>query len=830
MPEVKDMDLVREYVRCESEAAFAQLVRRHINLVYSVALRCVANAEDAQDVTQTVFLILAKKAAGLCDRAVLAGWLYETTRFTAAHLRRARARRHARDQEAFMQSSQDKSDTDSVWKQLAPHLEEAMSHLGEKDRALLVLRFYENKSGAEAAAMLGIAENAAYKRTTRAVEKLRSFFSKRGIVLSGAAVAGAISANAVQAAPACWAASIAAMAVKGAAAGSSTLALLPGTMRLMTWAQYRISLGLSAVVVITAGVLISSLYDRKINSPSLAANAPTANPAVLEAPDTPKPREPFASTMHLTLYTPPGGIAVQPDGKILAAATLGGFVVDEQTGALSYYTRGAFRFNADGSLDRGFYCEVDRSGNSAAMMAHLNVREDGKIFMTGLFNSVDGKPRPGYAMLLSDGRVDESFEPWRGSPNVPQRTFLPGGTVPATLLSDGSVAVMSGAIEGPRAPHPLTVYRLDSSGQLMTPTHTNSPSSEFSRPSGLILTLGPVGFWARKPIDWTRDTPSARRAPFQAGAAASDLPGRAPVVDLPFERWTEPPSAVDAAKVFQALFEEVPLELCRYAVRLPDGGVILAIRDEVVNGSMKARGRFMRFDKDWRPDFNFMSLFEADLRSCLTLKLLKDGKLLVAGMIGTINEENFNGLVRLETNGAIDRSFRCETTNSTAGRIMGLAIQTDGRIVIGGYFDTVNGIFCHHLARLNPDGSLDPTFQPPFTTWEGLRAWRSIPVQHLAHSTMAPNTNTATNGSGTSPAIVPPETVLITSMQLDDDVVVIQISGNPRQAYILQARNSAGATGWSNIQTNQANAAGISVFRDEESKNHSMRLYRIASP
>lgn len=706
MPEVKDMDLVREYARCESEAAFAELVRRHINLVHSVALRCVANAEDAQDVTQTVFLILAKKAAGLCNRAVLAGWLYETTRFTAAHLRRARARRHARDQEAFMQ------------------------------------------------------------------------------------------------------------------------------MRLMTWAQYKIPLGLSAVVVITAGVLISSLYDRKINSPSLAANAPTANPAVLEAPDTPKPREPFASTMHLTLYTPPGGIAVQPDGKILAAATLGvgGFVVDEQTGALGYYTRGAFRFNADGSLDRGFYCEVDRSGNSAAMMAHLDVREDGKIFMTGLFNSVDGKPRPGYAMLLPDGRVDESFEPWRGSPNVPQRTFLPGGTVPATLLSDGSVAVMSGAIEGPRAPHPLTVYRLDSSGQLMTPTHTNSPSSEFSRPSGLILTLGPVGFWARKPIDWTRDTPSARRAPFQAGAAASDLPGRAPVTDLPFERWTEPPSAVDAAKVFQALFEEVPLELCRYAVRLPDGGVILAIRDEVVNGSMKARGRFMRFDKDWRPDFNFLSLFEADLRSCLTLKLLKDGKLLVAGMIGTINEENFNGLVRLETNGAIDRSFRCETTNSTAGRIMGLAIQTDGRIVIGGYFDTVNGIFCHHLARLNPDGSLDPTFRPPFTTWEGLRAWRSIPVKHLAHSTMAPNTNTATNGSGTSSAVMPPETVLITSMQLDDGVVVIQISGNPRQAYILQAGNSAGAAGWSNIQTNQANAAGISVFRDEESKNHSMRFYRIASP
>ena len=202
MPDANDMDLVRDFTRQNSEAAFAELVRRHINLVYSVALRYTGHPEDAQDVTQMVFLILAQKAAGLRERTVLTGWLYETTRFTAAKVLRTKARRAAHELEACMQTTLNESDSGDVWRQLAPHLEEAMGRLGEHDRTLLALRFYENKSGAEAAALLGIREVTAHKRTARAVEKLRKFFATQGVTVSASGLVVVITANAVQAAPA----------------------------------------------------------------------------------------------------------------------------------------------------------------------------------------------------------------------------------------------------------------------------------------------------------------------------------------------------------------------------------------------------------------------------------------------------------------------------------------------------------------------------------------------------------------------------------------------------------------------------------------------------
>jgi RNA polymerase sigma factor (sigma-70 family) len=254
MPDANDMDLVREFARNNSEAAFAELVRRHLNLVYSVARRCTGNDGDAHDVTQAVFIILARKAAGLREKTLLTGWLYETTRFAAARLLRTNARRHAREQEAYMQSTLTEADTAAVWEQLSPHLEAAMGRLNAADRALLVLRFYENKTGPEAAALLGIREDAAHKRVARAIEKLRKFFAQRGVTLTATAIAGAVSANSVQAAPVALVKTISAIAVaKGAAAGTATLTLVKGALKLMAWTKMQ-----TAIVIGAAAILVAS--------------------------------------------------------------------------------------------------------------------------------------------------------------------------------------------------------------------------------------------------------------------------------------------------------------------------------------------------------------------------------------------------------------------------------------------------------------------------------------------------------------------------------------------------------------------------------------------
>jgi RNA polymerase sigma factor (sigma-70 family) len=297
MPDAQDMDLVREFARHNSEAAFTELVRRHIALVYSVARRCTGNDGDAHDVTQAVFIILARKAAGLREHTLLTGWLYETTRFAAARLLRTNARRHTREQEAYMQSTFTEADTAAIWTQLSPHLEAAMSKLAERDRALLVLRFYENKSGPEAAALLGIREDAAHKRVTRAIEKLRKVFAQRGVTLSGAAIAGVVSANSIQAAPVALVKTISAVAIaKGTAATTSTLTLVKGALKIMAWTKAKTAAVATVAVMLTGGtttLMIETVHLSRVgiyqpipdNEPDITARVRSLKMEELSAED-----------------------------------------------------------------------------------------------------------------------------------------------------------------------------------------------------------------------------------------------------------------------------------------------------------------------------------------------------------------------------------------------------------------------------------------------------------------------------------------------------------------------------------------------------------------
>lgn len=273
MDENTDTELLAQFAQGESEAAFAALVRRHVHLVHSVALRHTANAHHAEEITQAVFIILAHKARALGSRTILAGWLYHTARLTAANFQRAELRRARREQEAFMQSTPEEPPPDTAWKELSPLLDDAMARLGVADRDALVLRYFENKTLPEVGHALGVEERAAQKRVTRALEKLRCIFTQRGVVSTAALIAGAISAHSVQAAPAALAPTLTATALQGSAVTASTLTLSKETLKLMAWTKAKTAAVTGVVILLTIGtatVLIKQAANQ--NSEQAAAD------------------------------------------------------------------------------------------------------------------------------------------------------------------------------------------------------------------------------------------------------------------------------------------------------------------------------------------------------------------------------------------------------------------------------------------------------------------------------------------------------------------------------------------------------------------------------
>ena len=246
-----DMALVREYAQSNSEQAFAAVVSQHVNLVYSVALRQVRDPSLAEEITQAVFIILARKAKSLSPKTTLSGWLCRTARYVSDRALRAERRRQFREQEAQMQSTLNEPDS-GAWTQIEPLLDEALNCLGEKEHDAVVLRFFDGKELKQVGAAMGTTEDGARMRVNRGLEKLRKFFTKRGITLSAAMIAGAVSTYSVQAAPVGLAKSATALAVaKGAAVSGSVLILVKGAWKMMAWAKAK------TAVVVGVGVLLA---------------------------------------------------------------------------------------------------------------------------------------------------------------------------------------------------------------------------------------------------------------------------------------------------------------------------------------------------------------------------------------------------------------------------------------------------------------------------------------------------------------------------------------------------------------------------------------------
>ncbi len=244
---IDDAQLLRQYRTERSEAAFTELVRRHVNLVYYAALRRVGGDRQlAEDVAQRVFSDLARKAASLADRRELAGWLYTSTRFAAAHLVRAEQRRRKHEQEA-QTMHEINAGPEAHWEQLRPVIDEAMDQLAEPEREAVLLRFFEHRPLAEVGARFSISADAARMRIERALEKLRGHLAKRGIASSSAGLTAVFAGQAKLPTP---------EGIVGAIAGAACREIGSATAATLRWWRI-LPAGGAAIVAIGVAVYVA---------------------------------------------------------------------------------------------------------------------------------------------------------------------------------------------------------------------------------------------------------------------------------------------------------------------------------------------------------------------------------------------------------------------------------------------------------------------------------------------------------------------------------------------------------------------------------------------
>jgi RNA polymerase sigma factor (sigma-70 family) len=256
----ESQELLADYVKSGSETSFRELVARHIDLVYSTALRLVGgDSHRAEDVAQTVLVDLARGARALSKETRVSGWLHRHTCFVAAKVMRGERRRQAREREAVEMNALNDG-TDAGLSELAPVLDDAINQLGEEDRAAILLRFFERRDLRSVGAALGTTEDAAQKRVSRALEKLHVTLRHRGVTLSTAALATLLGTAAVTAAPAGLAATLAGAALASAAANAGfTFALFKGVTAGKLMAGL---LGAVAVASLTASLVVVRQQSR----------------------------------------------------------------------------------------------------------------------------------------------------------------------------------------------------------------------------------------------------------------------------------------------------------------------------------------------------------------------------------------------------------------------------------------------------------------------------------------------------------------------------------------------------------------------------------------
>ncbi|AKC81864.1 hypothetical protein IMCC26134_02070 [Verrucomicrobia bacterium IMCC26134] len=312
-----DAALLHRYAAEGSQEAFAELVLRHLSLVYHAALRQTGgDPHRAEDVAQRVFTDLARKASALSHHPLLVAWLHTATRHAAAELRRTELRLHAREQAAFaMNDTELAPEPDADWERLRPLIDDALQTLGERDRAAVLLRFFENRSYAEVAATLAVSEDAARVRVNRALEKLRATLARRGLVSTASALGIALAQPALAATPAGLAASITTSSLAAAYATAVGTAVGFATATFMSTVKIAAAIA-GALAVLSVGV---SLYQHPpATAKIVAATAPALSASDLAALLRPARLAPADAAAALGAY-----LALPP---LAADATQAGFL------------------------------------------------------------------------------------------------------------------------------------------------------------------------------------------------------------------------------------------------------------------------------------------------------------------------------------------------------------------------------------------------------------------------------------------------------------------------------------------------------------------------